>query len=452
MKRRPLRSMTSRRVDRRIGFTLVELMAVIAIIGILSSVLIGALYQADKTSKLSGTRSLIQKMSNMMTARWDAYRTIRLPIQSDGATLATQGTAAQRNNTGMGDRERMALRRLLALRELVRMEMPDRYEDLADSTDPVDGNDCFIPAVLLTAGKGSKPVRPYLWRAYRRKIEAARQAYNRTHSTQLSFGDYMTRCHNSGFESAEMLYLILTTGIDDSSVATEHFSPGDSGDYDQDGMREFHDAWGRPIEFLRWAPGFVSSMQPMFRYNAAAVAALNGGTSPFNANQPTDPSDGYLLSRWQLNVVTSGTTGTQSFKGTVEQVDAFNPLRVGMTQYNDATSGATRYRGWRVGDPAPEYGYFLMPLIYSCGPDGKSGIHHCRDSQIKWSPSSSLPPTSAWNTGANGPQNSDPYNLYTDDEMDGEATIRRGTFLRGQPTDDSYSLDNIHNQETTLVP
>jgi hypothetical protein len=27
-------------------------------------------------------------------------------------------------------------------------------------------------------------------------------------------------------------------------------------------MLEFHDAWGNPIRFIRWAPGFVSDLQP----------------------------------------------------------------------------------------------------------------------------------------------------------------------------------------------
>ena len=128
---------------------------------ILSSIFLGALNQADSVSKVSRTKSMVQKFSNMLMARWDNYRNMRLPISAD-AVMLSQGADQD------GFRKRAALRRLLALRELQRMEYPDRYEDLM-----------FQPVVLTqpdyqqTGASTTKPIRPALWSAYLRKIRSA---------------------------------------------------------------------------------------------------------------------------------------------------------------------------------------------------------------------------------------------------------------------------------------
>ena len=41
-----------------------------------------------------------------------------------------------------------------------------------------------------------------------------------------------------------------------SPEAMEQFSQSEIGDTDHNGYPEFLDGWGKPIFFLRWAPGF----------------------------------------------------------------------------------------------------------------------------------------------------------------------------------------------------
>jgi prepilin-type N-terminal cleavage/methylation domain-containing protein len=64
------------------------------------------------------------------------------------------------------------------------------------------------------------------------------------------------------FRGAECLYMIVTrSGF--SPSALEDFRPQEVGDADGDGAKEFLDAWGNPIEFMRWAPGFSSDVSPI---------------------------------------------------------------------------------------------------------------------------------------------------------------------------------------------
>jgi len=55
--------------------------------------------------------------------------------------------------------------------------------------------------------------------------------------------------------------MILAAMRDGNSTALEWFSEKEIGDTDNDGMPEILDAWGRPIYFLRWAPGYISDLQ-----------------------------------------------------------------------------------------------------------------------------------------------------------------------------------------------
>lgn len=405
--------------ELRRAFTLVELLAVIAIIAILSSIFLSALYQADAVSKVSRTKAMVQKFSNMLMARWDNYRNMRLPISADPVILV-QGADPD------GFRKRSALRRLLALREMQRMEFPDRYEDLT-----------FTPTVLTqpdyqnTGGSTSKPVRPALWSAYRRKIMSAAVGKG------MSFDSYVAGAAQR-FESAEMLYLILTTGIDDTSVSTEHIRAGDSGDIDHDGMREFIDAWGNPIEFLRWAPGFVSPMQPFYNYpNAEPYSKI------YASNPNVQSQDGsQILSRWvvKMDLILLSSKSSTNKLIVVEQGDPFNPMRVS-TQLDG--NGKVK-KSWLPGDTGYEFGYYLAPLIFSRGRDGQRGIDMCAgtlndddhmvDEKIEFSPSS--------NCGYANAKLSDPYNRYSN------SSNPNPVRLRGMSTGEGYEYDNVHNQFT----
>ena len=125
------------------------------------------------------------------------------------------------------------------------MELPDRKTDVEDQT--------FFDLEKL--GLPDKDQRgPTLWKAYRRRVN---QATGLSDPWEDGSGGGWTTQH----EHAECLYMILATIRESGSTGLDSFRETEIGDTDGDGMPEILDAWGRPIYFLRWAPGHVSELQ-----------------------------------------------------------------------------------------------------------------------------------------------------------------------------------------------
>jgi prepilin-type N-terminal cleavage/methylation domain-containing protein len=195
----------------RRGFTLVELMVVLIIIGILGSIVMFAMFSAQESARVAKTKNMVSKLNMLVMQRYESYLTRRVPIiRMPNESLANY-----------------KYRRLQALRELMRMELPDRWTDVKD--DPITGIR-----------------RPAVNRSYFRRAVAARNG--------AGVNDSDT------FQGAECLYLIVAYGTEDAD-ALAHFSQSDIGDVDADGLPEFLDGWGRPISFIRWPAGFLSPRQ-----------------------------------------------------------------------------------------------------------------------------------------------------------------------------------------------
>ncbi|MDO4574577.1 MAG: type II secretion system protein [Planctomycetia bacterium] len=173
------------------AFTLVEILIVVMIIAILAAMSLGAMQAAQDSAAKMRTKATIAKINRFVMEKYASYQYRRVPVASaSGRTKAAQETAAAN--------------RLLALREIMRQEMPDRWSDVE--------------------GKTSAAAKRFL----------AVQSRN-------TDGDNNT---------AELLYMIVT-GMPGADTA---FSSSEIGDTDGDGLMEFLDGWGRPIHFIRW-PG-----------------------------------------------------------------------------------------------------------------------------------------------------------------------------------------------------
>ena len=93
-------------------------------------------------------------------------------------------------------------------------------------------------------------------------------------------------------QDAECLYLIVMAAMAEEGDAREMFKADNIKDTDNDGMMEFVDAWGEPIRFLRWAPGYISDLNTLASGQVvnyqAGVPAVPGNPGP-SARPPPSP-------------------------------------------------------------------------------------------------------------------------------------------------------------------
>ncbi len=202
---------------RRLGraaFTLVELLVTMVIVAILAALTLAGLAGVRQGAKADKTRNTIRKIDAVIRPLYDSYRTRRVTLSASGAT--------NRNyNQLLSDK-----------RKLLVYEMPDQWSDVPSTGD--------LSSSSLSATFKTAAVRSY--------------AASRGSPSPL-------------FSSAECLYMILErSGYEPEAL--EFFRSDETGDVDNDGKKEFLDGWGRPIAFLRWAPGFTSPIQKPDSVNA----------------------------------------------------------------------------------------------------------------------------------------------------------------------------------------
>jgi hypothetical protein len=227
--------------------------------------------------------------------------------------------------------------RLLALRELMNFEMPDRWSDIDINLNPMGkpNNDRDKSTVFI------KNVPPITRMYYRRYSQALANANGE--------GDKLDAVEEN--QGAECLYQIIMLHTGDGEARTM-FSPQDIGDVDEDGLPEFLDGWGNPIEFIRWPAGFVdrSSLMTWDTANQTGDSA--------NDHDPFDP----FRRNWAVENNDDPLTPHQDLFG------VFRPYIVAL-------------RGLENTQPAGsmQIGFRLVPLIVSRGPDGELGLVTARE-------------------------------------------------------------------------
>lgn len=343
-------------IRNRQALTLVELMVAIAIMGILASLLLGAAAVASEVARNARSKSLIARLHTLLIECYDGYRNQRVELkpfaQSDSADLRTLLTTRYGFNmpsdlrplTQGGDQRVVAMARLAGLREIMRLELPDRWSDV------VGWNDGGVTGLTATANPPSDtdvlPVvtaidlQNRLWLI--QNVPSLTTVYARRYAAMQQAAVTGEKAREN--ESAECLYLIIMNATGDGE-ARGMFKPNDIGDTDEDGALEFVDGWGKPISFLRWAPGFNSdaqlSMASLLRLQAktdgdALVAqAILDDHDPFDVFRLDNPTTVALRGWRLLPLIVSGGGDEEiglRFEGT--RLPTLNPyLDIGSGNY-----------------------------------------------------------------------------------------------------------------------
>jgi prepilin-type N-terminal cleavage/methylation domain-containing protein len=292
------------------GFTLIELLVTMVIIAIISAAILGTAASAFENARRSRTRSLVTKISGLVLERWDSYAERRVEIDPDlraaiDAQYPSKITAAQRG-------QMLTEARLLALRELMKFEMPDRWSDI------VLENGDLMPARFL-------PSQPGLALTYARF--------------------YPGEDGSPKTELAECLYMTVMFATGDGEARTL-FTSQDIGDTDDDGAPEFIDGWGEPIGWIRWPAGYISDMQP---------ADANGNRN-LGDHDPFDP-----FRRDAPEAVTSPPNPRLSDYPSVYFPNEIEQLR-------------TRNQLVQAGSNTRLAAVRLVPLVFSSGSDQEVGL------------------------------------------------------------------------------
>jgi len=167
--------------------------------------------------------------------------------------------------------------------------MPDRWSDVLLWQVPATPSgvmDAHLPAYLVD--------RTQLAQAFLRRYAGLVGRINTVTNVANTRADIVAN------QSAECLYMVVTMACGDGEARTQ-FHESDIGDTDGDGAPEFIDAWGHPICFYRWAPGFDSLTQLSYpqlneiRFKAVA-AGLNSNVEVTKAvAKDHDPFDTFRL-------------------------------------------------------------------------------------------------------------------------------------------------------------
>ena len=246
------------------GFTLVELLVTISIIAIMAGLFLAGLQSTVDSGRIAATKATIAKINNLVMQRYESYRQRRVPITIvvTPTGVDANGASGLTNVSSTTPQILAAGWRLDALRELMRCELPDHWSDIVVQSSGLANNPVGYPNGTAAAGRPCL-TPPSLLQAYFRKFNAITTANHSAGRTPTGTPAWSSNANSpsTSYEGAECLYLICTTGISDEMDAQEQFRPNEVGDFDGDGALEFLDAWGHPIAFLRWAPGFRSELQ-----------------------------------------------------------------------------------------------------------------------------------------------------------------------------------------------
>ncbi len=191
------------------GFTLLELLWVIAVIVVLATMMLGALRGAQEDAKESATLALMSQVEALLYHRHQAYEVRKIGIELDDVDGILRRQIRQ-----------------MIVADIIQIEMPRSSSDLA-----------AFPSQQLRSGLQRLVDQNLLTIAARERI------ITELASERPAVADHFL----PGFNNGEYLYGIVATSELNEFPATDLIARSSIDDVDGNGYYELVDAWGDPL-------------------------------------------------------------------------------------------------------------------------------------------------------------------------------------------------------------
>jgi prepilin-type N-terminal cleavage/methylation domain-containing protein len=414
------------------GFTLVELLVVMVIISIILSFILTAAVDARRRSEERATQSLITKLETGLNDRIDALLQTRPDYNLAHLALANIYTG---NFVLPGYQRALAI----AWTDYIKSEMPDVFfvqntagpYPLNFAANPFPGTplggstgfsqlDPLAGYVLPTGNTvlGPQSGYPYIPQgtgifgasypmaaAIYKNLGYLPQGYDGTDNNGNGLIDEMAEGVTSANQAqvqanlinhkhitarSEMLYALLVEGRGPlgSMFNADDFTDREVQDTDQDGLPEFVDAWGQPLQFFRWPLLYHSDLQ---RGQTIVATSENSWTlnPPYltafeqREQDPLDLNQQLVAPAWWSTY----NSGPYVVNGPAKSLNASNGVQAFESFFHRLTEPYPTPGGLTFWDRGTVYGgrreYYSKFLIVSSGLNQQLGVFLYSDTAIQ---------------------------------------------------------------------
>jgi prepilin-type N-terminal cleavage/methylation domain-containing protein len=239
-----------RTTRRRRGFTLIELMVVIALIAVIAALAAGTFFRIQAGENQRATESTLNKLHSLLDGKWKA-------VLDD----AKKGAPAEYVSIAGGDRDRAIA---LWTHARLQSEFPESFAEVWVTTPVPVRRDIVIGGHVLPPKK--------------------------------AFTDIASKTYTPAPTAAEESAALFYAAINSTSVGG--LAPAVDGLTQQtvtttSGLTYYKDAWGSPITFKRWANAMELQSAPLLRSNQvrrSQMAIAAGQPATFEVKNPLDPT------------------------------------------------------------------------------------------------------------------------------------------------------------------